>query len=371
MTHDPEMLQRELDRTKAAVFLGSNAAFLGSLMCGMTFHWCEETQYAATDGENLWWNPDWFMGLEPETRKTVLVHELWHPARLHMVRQGTRDMDRWNQACDFVINNSLETDKYSFKGIEWGCLDQQYAGMCEEDVYDLLMKNGTPPPPPGSGDLREGKGEVSHVTLINNVVKAMQQAHIAGEAGTLPNSVKEVVSKFLTPVISWEQELNQFFTDLMDEDYTWARPNRRYPDMYLPSRFLDDGRLAHLAYFLDVSGSVKQRDILRFNSEVKYVQEVLVPEKLTLIQFNKAIVDVREFVEHDEFTEIDVHSGGGTSLVCVRDYIVEHAPTAAIIFTDMQCPPMQPLDIDVPIIWVVVGSGGHRPTFGKVIYLRD
>ncbi|MFP3693432.1 DUF2201 family putative metallopeptidase, partial [Burkholderia sp. SIMBA_048] len=85
-----QQLNRELDRTKSAVFLGKTAAFLGSILCSHNFVWSEEVPTAATNGITLWWNPSWFTKLPVETRKTVLVHELWHPARLHMLRLNGR-----------------------------------------------------------------------------------------------------------------------------------------------------------------------------------------------------------------------------------------------------------------------------------------
>src|SRR5690606_10120403 len=112
-----------------------------------------------------------------------------------------------------------------------------------------------------------------------------------------------------------------FFTDLLDEDYSWKRPNRRYQDMYLPSRFTDDGRLAHLAYYLDVSGSITDPQVLRFNSEVKYIQEDLKPEKLTLIQFSDKITQVKEFEVDEPFDEIKVVGRGGTLYAPIKEHM--------------------------------------------------
>jgi predicted metal-dependent peptidase len=156
----------------------------------------------------------------------------------------------------------------------------------------------------------------------------------------------------------------------LDEDYTWARPNRRHCDIYLPSRFTDDGRLAHLIYYFDTSGSTSNADITRFNSEVKYIQETLKPAKLTVVQFDTCIQHERVFLEGDDFSEIVVYGRGGTSLVPVREHILKHEPTAAVIFSDLECNPMAPLGIEVPVIWAVVGRGGHTPTFGRVIHIR-
>lgn len=375
-TFDSHELNRTLDRTKSAVFLNRSAAFLGSLMCSLTFSWTREIDTAATNGINLYWNPDWFLKIPQKTRETVLLHELGHVARLHMLRLGTRCPDKWNQACDYRINNDLANEGYTFEGTK-PCLDHDYDAsgiMCEEDIYDLLAKPGSPPAPtPDQGGLGQDilpQDPGQKQAAINAVVQAVQSAKIMGQAGSIPGGIEQTLKQFLEPVVPWEVVLMQFFTDLLSEDYSWKRPNRRYGNMYLPSRFTDDGRLEHLHYYLDVSGSISEKDILRFNSEVKFVQTVLKPQRLSLIQFDTRITAEKEFHESDPFDEIHIIGRGGTCLIPVREHIQEHKPTAAIIFSDLCVPPMQPLDHDIPVIWIATGNPGATVPFGKLIHIK-
>jgi predicted metal-dependent peptidase len=370
-TLDIAHLNRELDRCKSAVFLGKTAAFLGSVMCSLNFIWSNSLPTAATNGVNFWWNPQWFLSLPPETRKMVLMHELWHVARLHMLRLGDRCPDVWNYACDYIINGVLEDDGYSFEGTQ-PCLDQQYRGMAEEDVYDQLQKNGgggfTGAFGPGTGqDIIPMTPEEKH-TVINTVVTAVHQAKLAG-AGNLPGGIEDIIDQFLAPVIPWQTVLHRFFTQLTEEDYTWARPNRRYADMYLPSRCTDEGGLENLRYYLDVSGSISQADMVRFNSELKFVKETFNPEKLAMVQFDTQIQRIDVWEAEDPFDKIEIKGRGGTSLECVRRDILEEKPTAAIIFSDLFCRPMEPLDFPVPIIWVVVNNGKATVPFGEKIHI--
>jgi predicted metal-dependent peptidase len=388
---DMEYLNRELDKTKSAVFLGNNAAFLGSILCNMNFYWSEEIPTACTDGITLYWNPRWFLSLKPGARKTVLVHELWHPARLHMVRQGTRDARIWNYACDIRINNDLTKEGYSFEGIENCWRDPSFdAGAAEEDIYDTLIKNQTPPPQGGSwcpdgvpsdqpGDPSKNQGDMipgdaltkeQLSQIANNVVRAVHQAKLSKGAGSIPGDLEEILNRFFAPVIPWEEVLHQFMRDLVDETYTWHRPNRRFPNMYLPSRYLDEGKLEHLAYYEDVSGSITDDDAIRFNSEVKYVKEFYQPQKLSLIQFDTRITQIIELEDSDPFDQIKIIGRGGTCLRCVREHIIQTRPTAAIIFSDLECAPMEPLPFDIPIIWVAIRARSTSVPFGKLIHIR-
>jgi predicted metal-dependent peptidase len=366
-------LTRDFDRTKSKLFIGSNAAFFGSILCSMEFIWMPEIPTACTDGVFLGWNPYWFLKLPKNTRVTVLMHEIWHVGRLHGLRRGTRDPEYWNYACDIWINNQLEKEKYSFETVEDCWKNPYYLGWVEEDIYDDLVKNQIPPPPGGTWgmgdcDLKEPNGDTQAKNL-NTVVKALHTAKASG-AGSLPGDTEIIIRKFLEPVVPWNILLLGFFNDLLDEDYTWARPNRRHSDIYLPSRFTDDGRLEHLCYYLDVSGSISRQDVIRFNSEVKHIWETFKPLKLTMILFDTEIQKTIQFTEGDLFNEIQVTAGGGTSFICVREHMMETRPTAAIIFTDLDCTPMCPLDYDVPVIWVATRATGRTVPFGKLIHIR-
>lgn len=377
MTHDYTELNKQLDKVKSKVFQEKNAAFFGPLMCSLEFRWSEEIPTAATNGIEILWNPSFFKEMPFNTNKTILLHELNHAARLHAVRRVDRNPEIWNYACDIRINNDLQNEGYSFEDSNpWIMHQVDVKGpMAEEDIYDYLMKKAIPVPSSGSfgkgteGDMLPLPSDKKQ-QAVNNVVRAVQQAKATNAAGSIPGGVESMLNEFLKPIIPWESALMKFFTDLLSEEYTWRRPNRRYQDVYLPSRFTDDGRLEHLMYFLDVSGSITEKEIQRFNSEVKYIQDTLKPQKLTLIQFDTQIQDVRVFEEGEPFSKIKIVGRGGTSLVCVRDYIEKHKPTAAVIFSDLYCTPMQKLKQEIPIIWIVVNSLAQNPSFGKVIRIN-
>lgn len=382
-SYTEQQLNRAMDKCKASVFMASDAVFFGSLMCSLEFFWVDSIASACTNGIYMQFNPNFFMALPEATRSTVLKHELWHVARMHSLRVGNRDPQTWNWSCDIRNNNDLQKTNNSFEGIECCWIDPSYDNMgkglmSEEEIYEILIQNQMPPPPGGPFGVASGDdGDLSPLTqqekqqAINTVVQAVQQAKMAGKAGVIPGGVEDILKQFLEPVIPWQQVLMKYFTDMLDEDYTWARPNRRYQHMYLPSRFTDDGRLEHLMYFLDVSGSISKHDVLRFNSEIKYIQETLNPQKLTLVQFDTEIQKIDEFEADQPFDEITVITGGGTCLVPVREMIEKFKPTAAVIFTDLYVTPMEPLTEDVPVIWCVYNNPKATVPFGKLLHIKD
>lgn len=373
---------RELDRVKAKAFMNKNSAFLAPILCNMRFEWTDRILTAETDGVDLRWNPNWFQKMVMGARVTVLLHEIWHIARLHSLRRGSRDPLWWNYACDIWINNMLEGENNSFEGIENCWKDQQYRGLVEEEIYDRIYNpnNKQTPPPTGSfgddggaGDLGNQGQEISNQQkqeLLSVVTMAAHSAKMSSFPGSIPGDTEQILTQFLKPVVPWQQLLHRFFNDMLTTDYTWRRPNRRFDDIYLPSTYQDDGRLEHLMYFMDVSGSITQKDLLRFNSEVKYVWDEYQPQKMSLVQFDTRISHEQVIKDGDVLTEMVVKGGGGTSLVPVREHIIKHRPTAAIIFSDMEVEPMAKLPFEVPIIWVVLGGRrSHKPSFGDVIVI--
>ena len=384
---DFDQLDRELDLIKYKIFSQTNAAFLGSILCSLNFAWTSDHKTACTDGLVLWWNPYFWMRLDEESRIFVLLHELWHVAFLHMLRQGDRDYKLWNYACDYAINAQLYADGYRCPK-STPLYDPQFNGMPAEEIYDIISSPTFSVDglviwgeneadlfyPTDGGGTGDGVGSTG-MPVIGSVVQASHAADLAGEP--LPPSerdqIETILKRFLQPKLPWNILLYNFFTDLDESEYSWARPNRRYQDVYLPSILEGENRFEHLMYFLDVSGSVSDGQVLRFNSEVKFIKESFNPRLLTLVLFDDHIQKEYVFTEDDPFDEVVIVGRGGTSLVPVRHMIVEKQPTAAIIFSDLCCPAMEPLPAgtNVPIIWVAIGNKGAKVNMGKLIHITD
>lgn len=377
-----KVLDQMLDKTKGRLFFQKNTGFLGSLLCNHEFIWDFSAPTAWCNGKTIAFNPHFFLNvLDKDTRVFVLAHELWHTGFSHMLRLNDHDPEVWNQAADYVINIMLEKEGYKTDvPLCPPLLDPKYDGMSTEQVYDILIKEkqqkgggGSSPSGSGAGqpvfggdDLKAPpEGEAQEVML--KVIQAKQAAQMSGDAGSIPGEVELLISDFLDPILPWEKLLARFFTDLSKDDYSWRRPSRRYEDEYLPSLMGENG-LEHLCYYLDISGSVSDEDITRFNSEVCHIHRTLCPKRLTLVTFDTQIQDVYDFADDDRFDAIKVIGRGGTSLKPVYEHIVKNKPTAAVVFSDLYCQEMQ-ADPGVPVLWVVIGNQGVSVPFGKEIHI--
>lgn len=356
------------------------ARFLTSLLYSLKLVWADDIPTAGTNGILLKINPKFFYELSKEERLFVILHELWHVAKLHSIRRESRDPRLWNTACDYHINNLLLKETYnSFKiTVMKDCFkDEKFKDLSEEEIYEELLKqypNGLPDNEYYESNLNGDLEELDQEEKSKAIAKVMEATQTAKAMGCdVGSGVTSLLSKFIKPSINWKKVLYKYMTALLDKsDYSWRKPNRRYSDIYLPSRVESDGRLTHLLYFLDVSGSIEESQIVRFNSEIKHIKESLNPDKLTLVQFDTRIRRVDVFTSTQKFTNIHVVAGGGTSYTEVRDYILKEKPTASVIFTDLCCTPMQ--KVDSPVIWVTREKDlkyATMPLFGKTIVIKE
>ena len=357
------------DKTVGNLFFKKGAGFLGTLLAKVKFKWDSTMPTAAISDSVLYWNPEFYITLCKDTRVTVLAHELWHNAFLHGLRLQGRCPELWNEAADHVINLMLEAHGYYMGGFPF-LMDHRFTDMNTEQVYDILAKEredgGQPLPNSLGGDILPIDPDQKS-KAVANVVGAMATARITGGAGDIPGEVSLTMDSFLNPKLPWDTLLLNYMNELTSEEYSYARPNRRYTDPLLRGRSGRNG-LEHLIYYLDISGSISDQEILRFNSEVKYIQEELTPERLTLVTFDTEIKDVMDFEKDDPFEKITVTGRGGTDLVEVFNHAIDQAPTAIVIFTDLHV--SIPDNPEIPLLWICMNNPKAEVPFGTLIHME-
>lgn len=374
--YDYAELFRKRDKIKASVFMAPNAAFLGPVMSGCEFYWSTEIDTACTDGLRIWWNPDFFLGHSEQFNKWIMIHETDHVARLHMLRMDWRDGTVWNWATDLRINADAHRNGYRWEGEgfhpwfkpEWDSPKL----LAEEELYDKLINEGWDLGPNVWGhapEFQRPNGEDLQ-KQINNVQRGISNAKAEHKPEDIPGNLETMLDHFLAPILPWEQLLARWFQERKRHRRSWRRPKRRYLNqgLYLPSKSGDEGELSHLVYLQDVSGSITNAEIIRFNSELKHVWDQFKPKKMTVVEFDAKIQKVYEFKRGDEFHQIEIIGRGGNDMNCVADFLdnLAEPATAAVIFADMQFAPMRPLKDSIPVLWINSGFD-CQPPYGEII----
>lgn len=84
-----------------------NNGFYGLLLMHIGFALDENISTAATDGEKIMFSPDFLDTLSDRELDFVLMHEIVHIALRHYDRIGGFDNEKFNIACDIVVNSNI------------------------------------------------------------------------------------------------------------------------------------------------------------------------------------------------------------------------------------------------------------------------
>lgn len=362
-----QSISTKLDKIKTKIFIHKDAAFLAALLCNLEVKVVESKNIAWTDGNVIYFGSEAIEKYPEEWLITYLTHELWHIARLHFLRGKGKNVKRWNLATDCVINCELIRNNY--KGLEeiGACAIWEYEGYSEEEIYELLLEiDDEDLPQQVMVDVNPQLNQEEEQKLVKVVQNALMSAKDQS-TGTI-NSIRKLLGNTLAPKVDWKKLLRKFCTEAVQEDTSWKTRSRRYTDIYMPGKSKEECKLTHLAFFVDTSGSISDKEIEEFNSEIKNIHKTLAPNKMTIVQFDEDIRDETVIYGDKPWKEIDIVGNGGTNLTPVRDWIVKNKPTACIVFSDLWCEPME--YIKTPMFWIIVNNDSTTPEFGKSIHIE-
>lgn len=366
------LIAAKIALSKAKIHLMSKAdsVFFTTLCFSMQHVWTDRVPTAACDGKKIYWNPQFFMSLaNKEEQVFLMLHETMHSAYLHMdpVRTNGRCPDRWNIACDHVINLQLIARGFTMpSGKNQGVADKRFEGMSAEQVYALLPDN---PGKPNMADLESPEGDIEQVRsdMQDALVRASIQSKMAQDKpGTIPGEIEIFLNKLLNPKLPWYRILQQYLQSFAKNDYTFKKPNRRFfPRYHLPSLYSE--ALIDLAIAVDTSGSVTDADFLRFVSETHGILKMMKPKKITLVQFDTDIKSVDEVTNIQELMRVKFSGRGGTNVMPVIQWANVIKPQLLLVFSDGDFR-FYGLETKVKTLWLIHENPNFTAPFGKVIH---
>ena len=356
----------------AKIDLMTKSVFLSTICLSLKHSFTDTIPTAATDGLSIIYNPTFFAGLTAPERAGLLAHEVWHVAFNHLKRVGSRDKLSWNYAGDYVINLMLTDSGHTVPS--GGLLDKKYKDMSTEEVYELI-KDDDKDNHGGSNfviDLLDAPGDTkdsdinSQVTDI--IIRAQLQSRISGkDKAEIPGEITRAIDELINPKLPWNQLLVRFLSNMVKDDYTWARPNKRFfPHHYLPSQY--SPTIGDIVVAIDTSGSVSQEDLVEMLSEIEDIRTTFKPESLTIIDCDSSIHNVFKIEKYDNILELKFQGCGGTDFQPVIDYCNEQQPEVLIYFTDLQAEDITE-EPGYPILWIC--NSKHNPSsVGETIYIK-
>ena len=241
----------------------------------------------------------------------------------------------------------------------------------------------------GSGESEEnddnagGFGEVEQNDNKNlgeeeeKIEVIVQQAIQAAKTrGKLPAHLERLNNE-VPPSVDWKEELAKFLNERASNDYSMAKPNKRFMNTGFIMPSLYSKVFGEVVMIRDTSGSIGQNEADKFMAETKSLLEVYEQNgqapKLTIIDCDSEIHQIREYEGEDS---IPLMGGGGTDFnkpfIHVNQSDIN--PICAIYLTDGWGPVSIENMPNCPVIWCLIC---HNPSFvesvpfGECIYIDD
>ena len=344
---------------------------------------------ACTNGRDELYGRKFVDELNDAEFRFLILHECYHKMYRHLTTwKHLHDIDhtRANRACDYVINLKLVDQDAGHGWIKMpdgGLLDTKYRGMDAKEVFDLLEESGDDDDG-GSGGTGfddhdwEGAKEMSEAEqneLAKEIDEALRQgATLAGKMGSGGN---RDIGELLTPKKDWRELLRDYVsTTCSGKDYsTWKKPNRRYigMDILMPSSISES--MGEIVVAIDTSGSIGQRELDNFLTEIKGICETVNPSKVHVLYWDTAVCrhEIHEQAELSNLTKSTKPAGGGgTDATCVPPFLTEHGikPECVVMLTDGY------LGGDwgqwtVPVLWCILNNKLAQANVGTTIHIED
>lgn len=370
--NDAEAFQR---MTAARASLVLDNPFFGLLALRLALVEDPTCKTMWVDGKRLGYSPQFVKAITHSEAEAVFCHEVLHVSNGHTWRRRGRKPQRWNAAADYAINPLIRNVGLRLPGN--ALLDDRWAALCAEEIYDRMPEEGQGGGSGGSGDGDDDPaGEVrdypdpdgaAHAEAEWNkaVVAAAKAAHMRGK---LPGELKRMISEAVRPRTDWRSLLRRFVQSAAKSDFTWVRPNRRYMryGLLLPS--LRSDALGPIVIGVDTSGSIGGRIMDRFAAEVRSVADETLPEEVVVMYVDAAVQRVDRFVR-GEVIEVNPCGGGGTDFRPFFERIEKEgiAPACAIYLTDL-CGSAPETPPPYPVLWACTTE--HVGPFGETVRIE-
>jgi len=376
---------------------------------------------ACTNGRDELYGRAFVDSLTDAELRFLMLHECYHKMYRHLItwkHLNEKNPTLANASCDYNINGKLvdENKDDGFAqmprdedGEIMGLFDEQYrnadgswmdtaaifSALDNGDVADQPQGgDGIPQDsndgedtdePQGGGGTPQGFDEHDwegadklSADEIKQLEREVDEAIRQGStiAGKLGNNGNRNLAELMQPQVDWREVLREFIqTTCTGNDYsTWKRPNRRYigADVYLPSGISE--KIDELVIAVDTSGSIDDRDVATFLSEVQSICTTVKPDKVRLLYWGHRVVGDESYDTHELDTLVEstrVKGGGGTDVNCVTDHMQAHniKPQATVVLTDGHLWGDWGT-WDCPVLWCVLDNKSATPDNGKVAHIQ-
>lgn len=380
-----------------------NNSFYGLLLMHMQLALDETCETAATDGNRIWFGPAFLDEISDSELDFILMHEILHVALRHCLRDGDRDPELFNVACDMVVNsNILKSNDMDLKSITVGKYGISMHKLPDgkegyeytaEEAYDVLINSNpnkknnsnssSSSPETSSMDDHskwkekkdaEEDNDINDVWLqrVIEAAKAVEKQEKSNGRSTLPAGIERVLKELTQAQTDWKTILSEFVQEEIC-DYTFSPPDRRFEDspFFLPDFNGAEYFVSNILFMIDTSASMSDKMVAAAYSEVAGAIEQFDGKLQGLLGFfDASVIPPVPFENVKEVTKIKAIGGGGTSFEIIFDfvnkYMTDNPPKCIIILTDGYAPfPNEAITNGIPVLWLL-NNDKVTPPWGKI-----
>lgn len=361
--------------------------FAGVLSVGKVI-FTEDIPTACTNGRDVMYNPKFIETLSDRELNFVVLHEALHKVFQHMSlwrKLWKQSPMLANISADYVVNNTIYEADQSSEVISIpssALFDKKYAGMTTKQVFDSLVKEIEQNDEGGQGeghDTHDWEGaEALTEEEVKETAKQIDQALRQGEIirGKMQGNQNRTIDGLLEPKVNWREQLREFVNaTCKNKDKTsWKRPHKRFlgQDIYMPSMIGET--VGKIVVGIDTSGSIGNKELSEFLSEVVGICDDVSPESIELIYWDYDVAGHETYNMGDYAglaSTTKPAGGGGTRVGCLNQYMKDKmiTPEATIILTDGYVEENWGGAWDSPTLWAITSRHLSSP-HGKSIYLE-
>ena len=373
--------------------------FFGLLLMHTRFGLDEECETAYTDGRVIRFSPVFLDELSDGELDFVMMHEIMHMALRHCFRAKSFEAERFNIACDIVVNsnillsNNMDPESITLRkyGVSMHLAPDGNEGYkyTAEQVYEIL------PPMPGCPTKSRsgtGNGWDEHSRwkdIEEDDFESQQWEHLLETAceiisirdatksfGGGPIMAKRLLERLRNSQIDWRTILQEFIQEEIN-DYSFSPPDRRFSDsdFFLPDYNEKEEKIGNIWFLIDTSGSISDKAINAAYAEICSAIEQFSGKLEGLLSFTEGYVtEPVPFSSVSDLMSIRPIGGGGNDFSDIFRYMRNHMsynlPGYIVIITDGydRFPPESDA-MGVPVLWLI-NNEDATPPWGKVARIR-
>ena len=402
--------ERKLARCKIGLMRNKKFALMSGLLMVGTTSIVDGLPTARTNGRDEEYGRAFVDGMSEIEVSFVIMHECMHKMYQHLTTwRKLYDIDRdlANQACDYVINLELKEldpaeqfiamprDK---AGKNVGLIDTKFRGMSTKQVWDILRKEQDEGKQGGEGKPGDGKGgkgdslddhdwegadalgKEEKEALAKEIDQAIREG-IANDKkmnGDKAGDLARRLGLLMEPKVNWREVLRDWVKNAARgrDTSTWRKPNRRFlhEDVIMPT--MVSTKMGSIVVAVDTSGSIGDKEMADFLSEVKGIADEVAPERVELLYWDSRVAghETYEGGAVEMITQsTKPRGGGGTSPSCVSTYLRDKAivPECIVVLTDGVVGGDWGNEWTAPILWCIIDNTSAVPTHGLAVHITS